>query len=390
MGWHLEDWGKVTARPGQMPASEACCACGGGVHSNGTMVSAPQGTSAPAVVTAAPAATTAKPLAYSTAAPVAPVNGSETALMPRPTAAASVLAALRFTWNRCLCKKQWDGSMLPNSNLHGSCNNYCCNLDNDIIGDWCIVEDPTCEDQHRNIRWGYCRPRGQRTDSCQNLPSDWRDSQGNDCDSYQYMGWCTRQGSYGKNWKAEWGKFKDYQTGERTAIDACCGCGGGKTAPGAVSQCVDKAGWQDASGDTCIEYAEKAWCNSTGGYGPGWHADWGKFERYATQFSAPAACCACGGGSATGGMTQVPAAAFAPARSSSQATWRSSQPSRMPTLALLAFAVAAGAVLGGCCLKKRHAAQAAAAKQAASAGGGSGARIGSVQLGRKYHNLDGL
>lgn len=46
----------------------------------------------------------------------------------------------------CACLKEWSLSGTP-------CENYCCNPDNSA-GDWCFVEDESCEGD----TWGACSP----------------------------------------------------------------------------------------------------------------------------------------------------------------------------------------------------------------------------------------
>merc|ERR1740129_2430875 len=76
---------------------------------------------------------------------------------------------------------------------------------------------------------------------------------------------------------------------------ACCGCGGGSTAPTNPCEttaapapspaptpapapspvptpgCSDKPGdWKSSAGTTCADYVSKAYCTADGGYGSGW------------------------------------------------------------------------------------------------------------------------
>mmetsp|Transcript_110405 Transcript_110405/g.356071 ORF Transcript_110405/g.356071 Transcript_110405/m.356071 type:complete len:706 (-) Transcript_110405:182-2299(-) len=102
-------------------------------------------------------------------------------------------------------------------------------------------------------------------------------------------------GSYGPGWEADWGTFETFTSEGKTALQACCNCGGGIV----PTTCTDFANWTDTDGDTCQKYTESAWCNSTGGFGPGWGEEWGTFEsRTVSGKGTPAqACCHCGGGS---------------------------------------------------------------------------------------------
>jgi len=56
------------------------------------------------------------------------------------------VSANTTTRQGCKCKEVWTASGL------GTCSNYCCNLDNDANGDWCLVEDEVCQGDN----WGYC------------------------------------------------------------------------------------------------------------------------------------------------------------------------------------------------------------------------------------------
>jgi len=64
----------------------------------------------------------------------------------------------------------------------------------------------------------------------------WIDAKGQDCEDYAEGEFCTRKGGYGDAWLDEWGKFEDVKNQGKTAIEACCACGGGgqddSSAPG--------------------------------------------------------------------------------------------------------------------------------------------------------------
>lgn len=204
----------------------------------------------------------------------------------RPVAVVATTSALpsgpRETWYNCTCKKNWNESA-------GSCNSSCCNPDNDPLGEWCMLEDPQCEDSD----WGFCRPSG--LGHCQNQPQGWVDSDGDSCYNYSASGWCTTHGTPGPGWRTDWGSFDKFKKDGHTARTACCACGGGSVR-NYNERCRDRPGWRDDEGYRCSNYADYAWCNSTGGYGIGWHDSWGKFNAPPGEPTAVHACCACGGG----------------------------------------------------------------------------------------------
>ena len=70
--------------------------------------------------------------------------------------------------------------------------------------------------------------------------------------------------------------------------------------------CTDSpTNWADAGGYTCAAYSENNYC-TTGGVGLGWRSSWGTFADYATGGKdASQACCACGGGEASGSATST-------------------------------------------------------------------------------------
>lgn len=57
--------------------------------------------------------------------------------------------------------------------------------------------------------------------------SRWIDTKGFGCASYVDSKWCTIAGRYGEGWYALWGTFERYSHSGKTALDMCCGCGGG-------------------------------------------------------------------------------------------------------------------------------------------------------------------
>merc|ERR1711920_965124 len=55
----------------------------------------------------------------------------------------------------------------------------------------------------------------------------WKDSDGDDCDTYKGRTWC-EDGDVGLGWHEEWGSLDDFvEEGTDSAKKACCACGGG-------------------------------------------------------------------------------------------------------------------------------------------------------------------
>lgn len=187
-GWH-EEWGTFDSFSSNgKTASKACCACGGGDRAGGAVTR-----------------------------PTTPPWTPETSFFERET------------WNDCACKTYWSDEVL------GSCASSCCNPDEDEFGEWCMVQDPACEDSD----WGYCRPAllnptrpsGSGVPGCTDV-ADWKDSDGDGCEEYSDNAWCTSWGLPGVGWHDEWGSLGSFSTGGNTALTACCVCGGGKDASG--------------------------------------------------------------------------------------------------------------------------------------------------------------
>eukprot|EP00929_Paragymnodinium_shiwhaense_P117933 TRINITY_DN893_c6_g1_i1.p1 TRINITY_DN893_c6_g1~~TRINITY_DN893_c6_g1_i1.p1 ORF type:complete len:610 (+),score=123.17 TRINITY_DN893_c6_g1_i1:75-1904(+) len=70
----------------------------------------------------------------------------------------------RISGKGCACKKAW-------SFKSTDCDKYCCNPDDDILGEWCYLEDPACE----GADWAYCLREG----SSPALPPLWEVKDGN-------------------------------------------------------------------------------------------------------------------------------------------------------------------------------------------------------------------
>merc|ERR1712151_443499 len=130
--------------------------------------------------------------------------------------------------NKCRCLKDWE-----EEGVGPKCENYCCNPDADPDGEWCFVEDHTCEDSD----WGYCEPATASSDAgkdvsvasaCVSSPS-WADIEGDDCATYAAQLWCTKDARPGVGWHSEWGTLNDFKADEMSALEACCACGGGTT-----------------------------------------------------------------------------------------------------------------------------------------------------------------
>merc|ERR1712232_704340 len=194
-GWH-EEWGtfaQFAGGPRHETANQACCACGRGKA------------------------------------------GAQSSL--------GVTAAVvqgRVTRNKCRCLKVWE-----EEGVQPKCEDYCCNPDADPDGEWCFVEDPSCEESD----WGYCESvtaeyENEATEvTCLDKPT-WKDSEGDDCETYEEQGWCDRTGDTGSGWHEEWGTFESFKSPELgvSAREACCACGGGsipiKTVEGKTSKAL--------------------------------------------------------------------------------------------------------------------------------------------------------
>jgi len=65
-------------------------------------------------------------------------------------------------------------------------------------------------------------------DGCIDDPVGWMSSGNSTCEDYPLRSWCTSAGSYGKSWdRKAHGSFERYANGGRSAVEACCACGGG-------------------------------------------------------------------------------------------------------------------------------------------------------------------
>lgn len=127
------------------------------------------------------------------------------------------------------------------------------------------------------------------------------DADGDGCAHYAVFRWCDASGE-GPGWQMGWGRLRDFARDGRSALEACCLCGGGAVDSDSddneTGGCEDRPQWRDLSGDDCATYREREWCMGDG-LGPAWDTDWGSVESYAVDgVSALRACCACGGGEA--------------------------------------------------------------------------------------------
>lgn len=148
--------------------------------------------------------------------------------------------------------------------------------------------------------------------ACSDSPVGWRSSEGDPCSLYVLNSYCTAGAREGPGWnRCAWGPITDYADSKgRSALDACCGCGGG-TAPVAPPPptpapppptCADKpANWASSEGDSCCAFQWNSYCTPEGKQGPSWDPGWGPISDYADKngISALTACCVCGGGSNT-------------------------------------------------------------------------------------------
>jgi hypothetical protein len=66
------------------------------------------------------------------------------------------------------------------------------------------------------------------TEPCEDVTingAPWADTDGDGCNGYLGLMWCTADGGYGPGWSI--GTFEDYQNNGHTGLTACCACGGG-------------------------------------------------------------------------------------------------------------------------------------------------------------------
>lgn len=65
--------------------------------------------------------------------------------------------------------------------------------------------------------------------NCTDDPKNWKSSEGDSCCAYVWDSYCTPQGGEGPSWDPSWGPISDYADKQGiSALQACCGCGGGK------------------------------------------------------------------------------------------------------------------------------------------------------------------
>jgi len=63
---------------------------------------------------------------------------------------------------------------------------------------------------------------------CSDDPPDWTSKAGKSCAHYAEAQLCTASGGYGKGWRKVFGTWGNYRgKGNKTAVEACCACGGG-------------------------------------------------------------------------------------------------------------------------------------------------------------------
>ena len=123
---------------------------------------------------------------------------------------------------------------------------------------------------------------------------------GDTCATYVAAAYCTVDGTPGSGWDLAWGGIREYASDDgSSALEACCGCGGGRDP--AAPACIDTpTGWTSADGEDCAVYRYYAYCSADGSAGSGWDAGWGSVADYlnaeGVMISALGACCVCGGG----------------------------------------------------------------------------------------------
>eukprot|EP00039_Didymoeca_costata_P026718 m.16495 g.16495 ORF g.16495 m.16495 type:complete len:917 (-) comp5714_c0_seq1:599-3349(-) len=74
----------------------------------------------------------------------------------------------------------------------------------------------------------YVAPTPAEGAKCRDEPSNWFDSDGYNCEQYVSLGWCAKDGSFGRNWGDASVAFSVFASSGVHAGMACCGCGGGE------------------------------------------------------------------------------------------------------------------------------------------------------------------
>ena len=161
----------------------------------------------------------------------------------------------------------------------------------------------------------------------------WVDSMGFSCELYEGANWCTPSKGYGNGWDISsdgreegvgdnvcqgWGRFKKFKNPVKTksglsAMQACCGCGGGirnstnfsnelpiytgvRKYPYANNDhhfskeeetnsncynCKENQVWHDSCGYSCLAYYYGNFCTKDGKTGRGWNIeDYGPISSY--------------------------------------------------------------------------------------------------------------
>jgi len=68
--------------------------------------------------------------------------------------------------------------------------------------------------------------QGYNDDRCADAEG-WTDKDGDGCSQYSEYFLCTAAGQPGFGWHEEWGTLSDFKAGGKSAVEACCACGGG-------------------------------------------------------------------------------------------------------------------------------------------------------------------
>ena len=66
--------------------------------------------------------------------------------------------------------------------------------------------------------------------TCATSPADWLSAGLSNCDTYVDNQYCNNEGGYGPGWEPTFATFSIWATNGVTAVQACCGCGGGVAA----------------------------------------------------------------------------------------------------------------------------------------------------------------
>ena len=316
-GWSPE-WESLASYDGDgaVPATEACCICGGGNPEEPSLVTRVAETPTADIVTTAQADMTPTPIITT----LEPVTHASRRCVNTPVAWTDDIGDNCYTYSvaeYCVAGAAglgWDAS-------------------------WGAIGDYTSTDTGTSSIDACCECGGGRLQiteeaaveaaaTCLDYPTNWLSTDSETCAQYREGAFCNGDGTPGPGWNEAWGNISSFASLDgRSAIDVCCVCGGGRdrgantltlapsdhhteaTTLGAttlapsdrvpMSVCLDRpVGWVDGTGDSCDTYTRFEYCTLGGEAGDGWFSDWGPLSDFAGtgHLASTAACCGCGGG----------------------------------------------------------------------------------------------